>query len=192
MDRARSDWAGWGRPICFRFVHPSLHLSRPHHIPDGSLRLAPNSLRDTRDWKETLCAGLQGQYRRPEKPPLEGPIASGPLPYHHLPYREVSRQLFSGCRFVFHPCAYSRVWLKICLVQSVSHRYPFAILSMWLSFKKFENKELTKITMFGNQTCQSRVWSFLHHPQRPVNPSLPLPTLELITVATALCKIKRK
>ena len=78
---AGADWVGWGRPGCSRFVRPSLHLSRPHHIPDGSLRLAPNSHRDTRDWKETLCAGLQGQYRRPEKPPLEGPIASCPLPY---------------------------------------------------------------------------------------------------------------
>ena len=156
--------------------------SHPRRVVEACAEFASRHARLERN----LVCRLAGPIPPTREASLGGSHREWSSPIPPLPYREVSRQLFSGCRFVFHPCAYSRVWLKICLVQSVSHRYPFAILSMWLSFKKFENKELEKITMFGNQTCQSRVWSFLHHPQRAVNPSLPLPTLELITVATAL------
>ena len=86
--RIGSGWIGPGRfglsGVCADVLDSSTLrciLSRPQHIPDGSLRLAPNSLHVTRDWNETIGAGLQGQCRRPEKPPWEGPIASCPLPY---------------------------------------------------------------------------------------------------------------
>ena len=88
LGRIGSGWIGPGRfglsGVCADVLDSSTLpciLSRPQHIPDGSLRLAPNSLHETRDWNETIGAGLQGQCRRPEKPPWEGPIASCPLPY---------------------------------------------------------------------------------------------------------------
>ena len=70
LDRAGSGWVARGRAGSLPFFHPSLHLSRPHQLPDGSLRSAPTERFARRASRKKPCVpDCKANAADPRRPP---------------------------------------------------------------------------------------------------------------------------